>query len=422
VTRPVATVLAAFRERTPTLLGIAVLFCVGVAAATTFAADQSTGTVTACATATAPGTTVAAHTIADNGSALGIIPAVTVPNAVATNCETVTYTIPELTTATTATTGITVPISGTLTWAPPGYPSYAGYVTVNVPTSGGAVHLSDSTDYRLALPPGGTTSGVEIDGGRNVVVIGGTVSVNSNFNPGGDDYAFKVTSDSGTVDGRIVHIEGVRARGPYLGDFLQSQEPTSFSTGHTIIQVENVYCDKLIGTESGIHPDLFGAWGGHKELRADNVTAYSQLQGLFLEIASGYPGPTTNYRMRRVNVRDADGVSQFQWWATNQSGRVQHVYVDRVYLERPGATLANIAWPTPSDSTVSRRPVYGTDSEGAFATWPNMLYAGDGTRTVANWDNTADGKVRLGVPPSGNFVSPTSVGEGYVSPGYGPPG
>jgi hypothetical protein len=62
-------------------------------------------------------------------------------------------------------------------------------------------------------------------------------------------------------------------------------------------------------------------------------------------------------------------------------------------------------------------PVLGSDALGSYATYPGFTNA-QGQKIVRNWDDSGDGQVRQGVPAVGNFVLPTSVGIGYVSPGY----
>ena len=58
-----------------------------------------------------------------------------------------------------------------------------------------------------------------------------------------------------------------------------------------------------------------------------------------------------------------------------------------------------------------------SDSIGSYATYPGFTNS-QGQKIVRNWDDSGDGQLRQGVPPGGDFVSPSSVGVGYLSPGY----
>lgn len=87
-------------------LAVSVLFIGGLGAAAFAAGEETTGTVTACATASTP-----AHTIAVDG-----VNVHTVPGDTATQCETVTYTVPTFTGTTTLPTATTAP---TTTEPPP---------------------------------------------------------------------------------------------------------------------------------------------------------------------------------------------------------------------------------------------------------------------------------------------------------------
>jgi hypothetical protein len=87
--------------------------------------------------------------------------------------------------------------------------------------------------------------------------------------------------------------------------------------------------------------------------------------------------------------------------------------------QAPGRDLLKSIWPDRDDSTSSYRPVLGSDSLGSYATYPGFTNS-QGQKVVRNWDNSGDGQMRQGVPPTGDYVLAASVGVGYVSPGYQP--
>ena len=130
------------------VLGLVVLFALGIGGAA-LAVGETTGTAVACATATATGTTAPAHTVAVDGAGVSTTPAVTVPNSVASNCNTVTYTIPTVTstvTGPTTTVTTTTPTTTTTTTTPP--PGYTDVASVDLsrrpvaPQAGTVINLS----------------------------------------------------------------------------------------------------------------------------------------------------------------------------------------------------------------------------------------------------------------------------------------
>lgn len=65
------------------------------------------------------------------------------------------------------------PTSALLTWKPRDFPTYAGYTTVHISNSLNAPTLNANTDYLVICDSPITTTEVLLDGGRNLVLIGG---------------------------------------------------------------------------------------------------------------------------------------------------------------------------------------------------------------------------------------------------------
>jgi hypothetical protein len=88
---------------------------------------------------------------------------------------TTTTAAPTTTTAApTTTTTTAAPSPGSLAWAPP---ALSDPQTVDVPTSGGVLRLDSGRDYIVEFPDRAVTGGVGLNGGRNVVIVGGEISI-----------------------------------------------------------------------------------------------------------------------------------------------------------------------------------------------------------------------------------------------------
>jgi hypothetical protein len=135
-----------------------------------------------------------------------------------------------------------------LTWAPPsGWQNYTRFPATGSVTGGKYTLPSDSTDYQIVLPATQTTTGIQIVGGRNIVFVhddgsggtklGGVISVGSQWNTGYDNAAVVIDDGANSPVGRIVHIEGVKLTGSWLGDGFQIRAPKA------IVQIENVWID-----------------------------------------------------------------------------------------------------------------------------------------------------------------------------------
>jgi hypothetical protein len=399
------------------LLGISFMFMVGIGGA--LAVGESTGTITACATA--QGTTVQGHDVSLDGRVVASVPPVTVPDE--TNCVTSTYTISTTTvtitngtttiptTTTTIPTTTTTPQSGTLTWAPPsGWENYTNLTSIV--GSGGQFNLNNSIDYKLVGYNGG---GLRLNGGRNVVIMGSVFTVNTGWLPGGDNCGLCIGDNGTTTSGRIVHVEGSKFTGSQLGDGMQIFD------GNAIVQVENDYDVLTHGSTSGVHGDIIQPWGGVKELRIDGFTGYTTCQGGMWKRDLGSPAYNGPIHLRRVNFRDTSNGSDCGYISWVSGSKNSNIFTDGLngfwIQQASGRAFGKSIWYDVDDSTASNRPVISSDANGTFATYPNLNGA-LGTKLWKNWDGTDGGQIRQGVPPQGDFVPAGSVGLGYVSPGY----
>jgi hypothetical protein len=256
------------------------------------------------------------------------------------------------------------------------------------------------------------------DDGSGGTKLGGVISVGSQWNTGYDNAAVVIDDGANSPVGRIVHIEGVKLTGSWLGDGFQIRAPKA------IVQIENVWIDVQHGddkclTGNCLHTDAIQPYGGIQELRVDGLTAAgTAMQGVLLK--NDYGGVNGNMYFKRVNFNDRNTYTygtNIIWNMAGQDTTAKQIFLDpdTVWLRTntQGQGLKTQAYPYPSTGVIS------SDSISTYETWPNWNSSKVSGQVVRNWDNTAPGKIRQGTPPSGDYVTSAMTGNNYVSPGYG---
>jgi hypothetical protein len=253
--------------------------------------------------------------------------------------------------------------------------------------------LSTSRDYILRLPPTKKVGGTWIDGGRNVVVIGGHVTIpKSTGGKGSERTAISIKGSTGTV-----HIEGVQIDGSGGGEF----DGVTINAPEAVVQLQNMRIMGVRGGFSSLHADVVQPWGGVKALRLDRLTASSNYQGLSLQPDLGPIGSVELDHVELTSILDAttDRGGHMLWMTKGSqsclgfNGTLANVFVK----PRPGRSLATSVWP----SAASGLPCAAAGT--SIVTWPQLPILGG---------------VNLGSSPTGEFVPAGSVGIGYRSPGY----
>ena len=345
------------------------------------------------------------------------------------------------------------PFSQRLTWAPPA--GWENYEPAYLSASGGYLELDPQKDYRIVAPD--VVEGlVSIRGGRNVVWIGGHIRI-ANAGPSdvGTQRRGLVISDSPSapsVEGRIVHLEGLLFDGDDLAEGINTNAPAA------IIQIQNVHvagvrirgADDRDGTgiyERGNHSDVVQIWGSQHELRIDGLTGSSNYQGFFLEETAD-DRKRNPLRLRRINLKAISEVGEdgytyaghrmYRWlpedvgqqfidngtvwmqhhpeggWAGGYSYKVAYRNASGVLVPDPPPGNAEFR-----DTVAPMFPLVGTDAIGTYAYWPTSeTVTVNGQPGVVSWDGSSPGRIYSGTPPGGDYVPASSVGLGYVSPGY----
>jgi hypothetical protein len=296
----------------------------------------------------------------------------------------------------TATSATAVP-RGPLRWAPP---ALHDPTTILLGRGYSDTTLDPERDYVIRLPSADKRGGVTIEGGHDVVVIGGHVTLPSGAPPGAANDRYRtglyLKGQTGTV-----HVEGVLfdAAPGVRWDAIDIDAPAA------TVQLENVRADGVRGGFHSFHADVVQPWGGVRALRIDHLSASSNYQGLTLPIDEG---PIGSAQVSHVDLHGlsagAQGTGHLLWLTTgSRTCRSYPVALHDVYVRpRAGETLGETVWPQRGHPGRC-----AARTHDAVASWPRL-------RRIR-------GDVRAGAPPGGSYVPPGVAGVGYVSPGYAVP-
>jgi hypothetical protein len=268
------------------------------------------------------------------------------------------------------------PVGDKLRDKPPGYPDYPGYTRI---THDGRAYyrLDDAKDYLFVNGLGdySYSEGVYIEGGRNVVVIGGRITATGLERGHGVGLSLK-----GHVAGAHHYVEGLRIRPLYdsQGKPLRRLHD-GFATRGAVGKITIQNC--LVGpvaikegfTPAQGHADVLqvqaGPWEG--ELRVNRLTGMTDYTGIM----------ESEILVRKQN-----------WLEVNLRG----VDIDP----------ANKAWTT----------FYANNSTTmAGLTLTEFYCDAFGAGAVPASLNTI---IKRGLPPGGDYVTEADVKLPYISPGY----
>lgn len=277
------------------------------------------------------------------------------------------------------------PSGAKLAWAPP---ALTAPTTVYVAQGDQTVTLDTTKDYILKLGAATHAGGLNIKGGRNVVLVGGRIAL-----PTTSTRATAI-GISGTVG--TVHVEGVWIDGSsgHETDGIQISAPRA------TVQLENLRVTGLRGSYDTNHTDVIQPWGGVAKLRVDRLTGSTNYQGIFDKPDQGAIGPVD---LRHIDL-SYDNVGArtggYLIWLTDGCTAATSTTFTDVYVKgRTGSSLGSTVWPPTGAATTCPASVAGT-----LATWPRLPVVGG---------------VRWGAPPGGSFVTAGDAGTTYASPGYG---
>ena len=275
-----------------------------------------------------------------------------------------------------------------LAWAPP---ALTEPVTISVTNANRRLYLDDGRDYRLTIAEP-LRRELWIEGGRNVVVMGGSITVDqigadTSYQ---DNTGVKVRfgNPSGTV-----HLEGLLVDGPYLGDGI------AISTARTV-QIENVRVERVYDNLKAAHADCVQIQQGVGHLRMDRFTCTTEHQGVFLD------GSIGSVDVRHLNVHGAPGKHLLWQTAPSFDMAVSNVRLDIHPQYRPWAPFGFWVYPQRDGRTYAgpvdrhRRAVVSRDGK-------RLWFVG----------SRISGVVRRAPAGAGNFVPLGVAGVAYASPG-----
>jgi hypothetical protein len=327
-----------------------------------------------------------------------------------------------------------------LGWAPP---VLSSPVTVVVSNSAPVVlNLDANKDYILKLGHLSGPGGLTVNGGHNVVIVGGQITAA----PDGVEshgWAMRFYDQTGTV-----HIEGVLIDSSNDGITIQAPLAT--------FQIENVRVANnhaLRDDFSSAHPDLIQTWSGPKVVRIDRFTGYTDYQG-FTWMNAGdayvYPGtvtatnvniralapqPSTVARWPDGSTRDKPDLAAAVWHVSRattfscSSCFTETGWYDQGYQRKLDDSIGGFM---NSDGSYSDPYYEFHGSDGASYLSPSSPTGGVGNSTTPtnlgrrqgdtiSWPTTsqlANEKWTAGAPSGGDFVPDNVPGVNYSSPGY----
>jgi hypothetical protein len=277
------------------------------------------------------------------------------------------------------------PSASALAWAPP---RLTLPTTIVVGPEGGQFNLHSGRDYVVNV--GDASGPVRLIGGRNVVLIGGHITI-----PWAGEGAsisarlgLYLKDQTGTV-----HVEGllIDNAGGDLSEGIQISAPDA------VVQVENCRIegiharDEVAFTDN--HPDLIQPWGGVRTLRIDHFTGETDYQGFFLV---GSSGPIGKVALRNVNVLGTDTSRYLLWQEDGVQVDLQNVWMSPA----PNRSLDRSVWP---DRNAPAPRTATVNSDGSVHWLP---------------ESGITGFILPGDSPGPDFVPASTAGMGYVSPGY----
>jgi hypothetical protein len=326
------------------------------------------------------------------------------------------------------------PAPEALTWKPPGYPKYPGYVQANIADSGQACPtlpnqnpeqywvcvLAANTDYVLHLGHRRTSDigSLVFTGGRNIVIIGGEVEIGNM--PDASSYrreALVFHYQTG-----IVHVEGVHVYGKPLRCIV-------FDSAQATFQIENFRCDGVYMWEENFgtpHSDTWMTWLSPPAIRFDKFTGDFDNTGfaIYQSLAAGtWPGHVT---LKRVNLRNSPtfpGGGDIVVVSRNTRLKIDRFYSKTGWGREPGESWPALGshqwklWDAFVDENwqagnVTLAKIGRGERPGSHMVFTNPVR--DNVWGVGR----AYARISYGIPPGGDFVPLGVAGEGYIPRGY----
>jgi hypothetical protein len=302
-----------------------------------------------------------------------------------------------------------------LTWNPATVCPLNNPVVVDIPVGGLESTFATTVDVLLRAPNAKITGKVQIQGGRNIRLIGGSFEmVNNGQNASG-----------GAIDSRwerqlafygftgVVYAEGLLMdRRGSIGDGLAFAS-ASDGVGDVYIQNCRIVNIQGIPGTGNLRGDCVKTQGPHRHIRIDRLTFSSGYQGLFLPTRPDWTGPSSTITVKNTNgyalLGSSVGSVTLYWLRDSCTAGSAVELTTPITLEE--------CWADPTqkgqafrDTVFPKAHFNGSCGAVEVAGSPNFM----------DWPDSSNifGTVKRGVPGGGDFVPASAVGLNYVSPGY----
>ena len=232
--------------------------------------------------------------------------------------------------------------------------------------------LAANKDYIIKLPKGNKTGFTEINGGRNILIDGGSIVMRGR----GADHqrrAIYIKDATGTV--RIQNVT-IRERGRGGIDAIAISAPKA------VVQLINLKVEGIGGSYSGFHGDIVQPFGGVRRLVIRGLTGSTSYQGLYLVETGGRIGSVDMQNVDlsyRENKKDRTTIMLWFDGCSSYPVRMRNVYI------RPRKGQNVIRHAVRSDGCSPTR-------KGNKIVWPGK--------------SKINGAITEGRPPRGAFVRP----------------
>lgn len=340
------------------------------------------------------------------------------------------------------------PPVGDLRFKPPGWnggdptlaSSFPGY-KVQAITGPATYNLDNSTDYFLDWGDFSFTGkgNIVLNGGRNLVCVGGAVTHTNSSGDGGDD---GILIEGGAA-GATVHLEGLKLLDVVNGFTVRTPRFVTLQNIHIAVR-------GFQDNASLAHPDLIQVWTGNKcpGIRVHRFTGYSRFT-----FFSDFTDATVAQRPEFWELHDVDLHGRPPW--NDQAGRPDGLNLWMGYAPEATWRGSNCWFETTYESSGNRRvlgshlrqfsggsptahagyTIYNQAGVGVFTApvgfnggSPGDIGRTQGDRLVYT-DDPRQPRMDLewrcqkptaadGADANGNFVPAGLVGAGYRSPGY----
>jgi len=265
-------------------------------------------------------------------------------------------------------------------------PALVDPIVVQLPASYYGATFPVDQDVELVMPEDPRWSVINVTGGRNIVLKGGSTVLTSDS--GNSVVRFSGASGSVTIEDTIIDVNG------HTDDAVDvsgsSAAPYVFFPDVFLI---NDRIDGINTDQEHNHGDIFQPEGSIGNLVIENLTGSSNYQGIF--ILSRFP--VTSAYLKNVNLSYEPGgqpVTYLLWIRSASDGSAESMYpitLDNTWVQpRPNQNAAaDAVAPWSGDRTGDGASIGAIDG-GSTVSWPSNEHV--------------VGMVHVGQPPGGDFA------------------